>query len=248
MTSMKRILLLGDSITQFGYAADGWTALLSHHYIRRADVINRGLSGYNTRWFKERLIEKPNKLVPPFGEGSYDLVTLFLGANDAATGFQHVGLAEYRSNLIDIVTRLVEHHGITRLILITPGPIDELSWLEFMINRAKESGEEHLPTESNRTNVRAGEYAEAVKEVGRELSAIHKGKCEVVVCDLFVAMMKKGAKECLSDGLHFSPLGNQVLFETLKGVIEMNFTSLVAEAMPFDLPDYKYYERKSSSS
>lgn len=50
VTTMKRIILFGDSITQQGFNNGGWAARLASRYVRRADVYNRGLSGYNTVW------------------------------------------------------------------------------------------------------------------------------------------------------------------------------------------------------
>ena len=43
---------IGDSITQFGSDPDrsGFVALLQHHYVRAVDCVNRGLSGYNTKY------------------------------------------------------------------------------------------------------------------------------------------------------------------------------------------------------
>lgn len=45
-----KILLLGDSITQWAFRPGGWGNLLAQHYMRRADVVNRGFSGYNSSW------------------------------------------------------------------------------------------------------------------------------------------------------------------------------------------------------
>lgn len=41
----------------FQLASDerGWGAQLGHHYMRRADVINRGYGRYNTRWARHLL-------------------------------------------------------------------------------------------------------------------------------------------------------------------------------------------------
>ena len=46
----RTILLLGDSITQWSLRPNGWGNLLAQHYMRRADVVNRGFSGYNSAW------------------------------------------------------------------------------------------------------------------------------------------------------------------------------------------------------
>ena len=43
-------ILFGDSITQRGGAVGGWATRLAERYTRRADVVNRGYSGYNTAW------------------------------------------------------------------------------------------------------------------------------------------------------------------------------------------------------
>lgn len=71
----------GDSITQRGFAP-GWTGMLADAYQRKADVVNRGYSGYNTRWALQLL---PRVFPEPLPGGEPPaLVTLFFGANDAA--------------------------------------------------------------------------------------------------------------------------------------------------------------------
>jgi lysophospholipase L1-like esterase len=63
----------------------------------QADVVLRGLSGYNTRWAL--------KVLPRAMEGADPAaVTVFFGANDASLpdqvqAHQHVPLQEYQSNL-----------------------------------------------------------------------------------------------------------------------------------------------------
>ena len=47
---MDTILLFGDSITQWGWQPQGFAQRLANAYTRKLDVINRGLSGYNTDW------------------------------------------------------------------------------------------------------------------------------------------------------------------------------------------------------
>ena len=56
----EQILLVGDSLTQRGFdSKKGWVSKLASTYARRADVINRGYSGYNTN---VRFVEKETKL------------------------------------------------------------------------------------------------------------------------------------------------------------------------------------------
>jgi lysophospholipase L1-like esterase len=108
-SSIPKIVLCGDSITQFGY--EGWVSSLSRHFVRRADVVNRGLSGYNTKWYLT--------IFPAILEDQKpQLVVLFLGANDSATNPpQHVPLAQYKQNLEAIIALCP-----VPMILITPPP------------------------------------------------------------------------------------------------------------------------------
>jgi lysophospholipase L1-like esterase len=73
-----KILLLGDSLTQT--SLDGWGGGLSHRYQRRADILNRGMSGYNTRWYLE--YAKKSGIWEELG--TVQLVTIWFGANDAS--------------------------------------------------------------------------------------------------------------------------------------------------------------------
>lgn len=79
----------------------GWASLLSDAYARRADVLNRGYSGYNSRHVCS-ILEKsvfPEHVL---------FCTVFLGTNDAALPgeLQHVPLDEFETNLESIVTKV----------------------------------------------------------------------------------------------------------------------------------------------
>lgn len=96
----KKILFFGDSITQHGYNVeiDGWVAQLAHWWSRRADIINRGYSGYNSRWGR-MIIE------PIVTEEKPDMIFVFFGANDAVDESVHqfVPLLEYTDNIRSII-------------------------------------------------------------------------------------------------------------------------------------------------
>ena len=119
------IVLFGDSITQQGFGWDGgtgWVSLLSSAYSRRADVLNRGYSGYNTRHGVDLLsrvfgpqqfpipesIDRNSKRMNDDGNNQKDVlfVTIFFGANDAALQgeLQHVPLDEYGDNLSKMIS------------------------------------------------------------------------------------------------------------------------------------------------
>ncbi|KAI8614024.1 SGNH hydrolase-type esterase domain-containing protein, partial [Chytriomyces sp. MP71] len=120
------MVLIGDSLTEFGNQAHGWGATIAEVYSRRMDVMFRGFSGYNSHWLKLALPGLLRGL--GFGRqspshGDY-LFTLLIGTNDSrnASTPQHVPLETYRKNVKEIVSIL--HAGVanTRILLLTPPP------------------------------------------------------------------------------------------------------------------------------
>jgi len=107
----EEVCCFGDSITQHGHCAHGWVAGLQEAYRRRADVLNRGYSGYSSRFGVHML---PRLFGPA---RRYLFTTVFFGANDAADAAskpaQHVPLGEYEANMAAIVhaARQVSAHG-----------------------------------------------------------------------------------------------------------------------------------------
>jgi lysophospholipase L1-like esterase len=96
MVGRRHILLLGDSLTQTSF--EGWGATLANVYQRRADVVNRGYSGYTTRWYLQtRFMNEPESKL------QVELAIVFFGANDASilelNARHHVPLEEYGDNL-----------------------------------------------------------------------------------------------------------------------------------------------------
>ncbi|XP_037669402.1 isoamyl acetate-hydrolyzing esterase 1 homolog isoform X2 [Choloepus didactylus] len=208
-----RVLLFGDSITQFSFQQGGWGASLADRLVRKCDVLNRGFSGYNTRWAKiilPRLIRKGNSL------DNTVAVTIFFGANDSAlkdeNPKQHIPLDEYVANLKSMVQYLKSVDiPEDRVILITPPPLCETAWeRECIIQGCK----------LNRLNLVVGEYASACLQVARD--------CGTEVLDLWTLMQKDSQdfSSYLSDGLHLSPKGNEFLFSYLWPLIEKKVSSL----------------------
>ncbi|KAM0873399.1 hypothetical protein ACQ4PT_038085 [Festuca glaucescens] len=77
-----RLVLFGASITEQSFASGGWGAALAHHFVRQADVVLRGLSGYNTRWVLKVL----DRAMEGAAGGGADpaAVTVLFGSNDAS--------------------------------------------------------------------------------------------------------------------------------------------------------------------
>ncbi|KAL8460601.1 hypothetical protein ACS0TY_032213 [Phlomoides rotata] len=217
------IYLFGDSITEGSFTNGGWGASLANHFSRTADVVLRGYSGYNTRW---ALMVK-EKVLPPAESGGAPLaVTVFFGANDASlpdrySAFQHVPLDEYKQNLVAIVAFLKKQWASTRIILITPPPIDEAARILHP----------YVPNPSGlpeRTNEVAGRYAKECVAAAAE--------CGVAVIDIWEKMQKlpNWEKTYLSDGLHLTPNGNKVVFEEV--IAQLKDQKISPDNLPPDLP------------
>ena len=197
-TKFARILLFGDSLTQYSFAPQdgGWGAVIADHFQRRADVVNRGFSGYNTEWAKLIL---PKLLL---SKDQADVFVIFFGANDSSlpgpNPKQHVPLSSFRSNLVEMCTYL-NSIGISSssLILITPPALCESKWALT----CKEKGCET----TDRSSANTQRYAQAVLDVGQER--------DIVTLDLFGELSKKNTNldEYLSDGLHLGLQANKVL-------------------------------------
>lgn len=217
-----KIYLFGDSITEQSFENGGWGASLANHFARTADVVLRGYSGYNTRW----AVKVMERVFPADGGDAPLAVTVFFGANDASlpdrcSGFQHVPFDEYKQNLLAIVAFLKKQWPSTRIILITPPPIDEDARLlhPFFDNP---SG---LP---ERTNEAAGRYAKQCLAVAAE--------CGVPAINIWEKMQQfpNWKRAYLSDGLHLTQDGNKIVFgEVIKQLSEEQIS---LETLPADLP------------
>ena len=169
-----KLLLLGDSLTQT--SMEGWGGGLAHRYQRRADVLNRGMSGYNTRWY----IEYAQHSGIWYEPGKIALTTIFFGANDASLADQnphhHVPLDEYQANLKVLVAKTQESFPESQILLITPPPVHHEQRLIFQKQRYGDKATGIL----ERTMESAGKYAEACKAVAKEL--------DLHVLDLYTTM------------------------------------------------------------
>ncbi|XP_072263647.1 isoamyl acetate-hydrolyzing esterase 1 homolog [Pyxicephalus adspersus] len=231
MISWPRILLFGDSITQFAFEANGWGATLANKLVRRFDVLNRGLSGYNTRWAKLIL---PKLITKSSGSETTAAVTIFFGANDSAlkeeNPQQHVPLDEYADNLRSMIKYLQSVDiAPDRIILITPPPLHEPSWEKQCFIKGYKL---------NRLNAIAGEYAKACIRVGQD--------CGTEVLDLWTLMQDGGQDYTvyLSDGLHLSDKGNEFLESKLWPILEKKLGSFTL-TLPFILPYWMDVDNKN---
>ena len=249
------ILLLGDSITQLSFSASlsGWGAHIGDVYQRRADVYNRGFSGYNTDWIL-RYLESDEGFNDVFSlggdrqkngndgstdgeEGHIKLMTIFFGANDASdeklNPRQHVPLSRFQSNLRQLADLSKKNFGEKiRIIFITPPPVCHAKRLVFQKQRYKEKATGDL----ERTLELSGKYAKAVQDVAEELG--------YPCLNLWEEMQQSSGEEkktegeeslfskYLNDGLHLSQEGNIFVGQKLVQVINKSYPELCITPCP----------------
>lgn len=205
---MQYIVCLGDSLTQQGYAS-GWLSKLADYYVRRATVVNAGLSGYNSRWVLELLRDGTGRrqlLIPPAICGGGDgggvdasgqpttattptttpplFVTLLLGSNDLCNKAQHVPLGEFIANMESILklitAELQPRYGI---FLLTPPPVFEEARRTFICGER-----------SDRTLADTRLYRAAVGDVAANF-AQRNPSAHVTLVDVHSAILFHGASQ-----------------------------------------------------
>ena len=203
------ILLFGDSITQEAFGVDGnigWASLLAADYTRRADVLNRGYSGYNTNHAVELL---PRVLVPLQKMHKFLFCTVFFGANDAALAGepQHVPLERYTENVKTIVRSIRASHDCP-VVLIAPPPIEETMWGDFLKLRGQGG--------SDRSNEHTRSYGLALEQVAKENDCLFLDAWTLMEGD------KSTRGSFVFDGLHLNEKGNRALYNGLMDLLEAN--------------------------
>ena len=228
-----KIVLLGDSITQLSFSAtlSGFGAHLADVYQRRADVLNRGFSGYNTDWIIEYLSTSIGQ-EHIFGASENDrnsvrLMTIFFGANDASDKVlnerHHVPLERYKKNLESIHSMAKKSCPNAKFIILSPPPVHHKSRLKYQVDRYKEKATGKL----ERTLELSGSYANAAKEVAEHLN--------VPFLNVWQKMQDASNDwgTFLSDGLHLSKEGNLFVGENIVSLIQTNYPDLIVAPCPF---------------
>jgi len=112
---LKKLICFGDSITVGEGLSDEALGLIPR--LRQVfgtwEIINAGAGGNNTRDALARINEDVLRHNP-------DIVTVFFGANDAAT-HKMIDIMEFEGNLEAIISKT----GAEKTILISPAPVDE---------------------------------------------------------------------------------------------------------------------------
>ncbi|RDW34787.1 SGNH hydrolase-type esterase domain-containing protein [Yarrowia lipolytica] len=238
---MDKILLFGDSITQYSSDQDLTFALapaLQHLYQRKMDILVRGYSGYNTDQavqFFHHILEH---------EMGIKLVVIFFGSNDSATNEQHVPLDRYKANLEKLAQQAVDR-GI-KVILTGPAPHDELARREMFKDE---------PGVNPRSSQLQKRYSEAACEVALKMGLPSTNLWHAFATDAgwepgmpFPSTVEGEGNEhetsvtkYLKDGLHFAGPGYKVWYDELVKVIGERYPGLSAENLPMVMPLWREF-------
>ncbi len=212
--------------------------ILTHYYSRKADIFNRGYSGYNSNHGLAMMrTHIARGIWPTTHAGSSakaqasqpeTIVTLFFGANDSClpgsiSDFQAVPLDTYRSNLRAMVELLKGADGKqnphVHLILVGPPQVDGAAWGATCQNKYK------LPSPPiTRDLAHTATYAEASKSLATELQLPY----------INTWSFTSDTASMLEDGLHLSERGNHKLFKVVNLVIQQHFPTLTSDKLPVD--------------
>lgn len=213
-TSLPKIILFGDSLTQWSFLSKdskGLGDVLTAHFKGRAIVENEGQAGWNSTWLRptfEHIIER----VRNHETQSPLLFTIWLGANDAAPPeyAAHVPIAKYEENLRLFVESILSEPKMeqTKVVLITPPPINvpdpskDENKDEFDLGPAvrKAFREAEMEKKGYKTFVNKARYAARVMEIAKSFCKSDYRE-RVVGLDFWRAVVNFQLKEDERDGL-----------------------------------------------
>lgn len=231
----KRVYLIGDSLIELSFNPLNDFPLgsaLSHVFRRRADVFNRGLSGYSTKWMssqfdriKSELQEAPDVF----------MVVLLVGTNDSVLDGNphHVGLDEFKNNLAKMVSEINTLSPFAAVMLVTPPPCS-LPLINGPNSKLSKSG-----------RARSNESVEKYAAVVREVAGAPDNK-QVLLADLHANLSKAHVEDYLSDGVHLNGNGYKVLFVLIFQALEAFEGDLIP--LPLTEPHFSVKIKQSLNS
>lgn len=241
-TDYNKFLMFGDSITEFAFdqfPGPGKEiqyclgAALQNAYARKLQVLQRGFSGYTSR--------DGVPLVKSILKAEHDDVAesqkikigyVFFGTNDArkkgksSDNKEHIPLDTYVSNMKLIVEEFKKRD--IPVIVVTPGAHDQKLW--------DSSHPQDLLTGDYRDNETNKLYQDALKEHIKDTPLL-------CFYDIMMEWKEKNSatpqddfSELLSDGIHLSGTGYQVLFDALMDLIDQHYKEQSPALLTYRFP------------
>ncbi|KAH6836966.1 SGNH hydrolase-type esterase superfamily protein [Perilla frutescens var. hirtella] len=224
-----QFVLFGSSIVQMSFNVGGWGAVFADLYARKADVMLRGYSGWNSRMALQVL----DKVFPKDEPVQPSLVILYFGGNDSTNPHpsglgSHVPLPEFIENMRKMITHIKSLSDETRIICLSSPPVNEARIRELF---------GYALDEQARTNEGCRIYSEKLVELCKEM--------DVEAINLWTAIQERDdwANSCFLDGMHFSAEGSKtVVKEILKVLKRVDWEpSLYWLKMPSEFPENSPY-------
>ncbi|ORY44051.1 SGNH hydrolase [Rhizoclosmatium globosum] len=217
-----QILLLGDSLTEFGSLdATGWALNLSRRYSRKMTVSARGFSGYNSYWLN---LATP-RLLNEFPTNRTKLVVLMIGTNDSVLkgrSPQHVSIDRYQHYLNEISKNIRQITRNARILMVTPPPISSPVVFDYYTFESMK------------------QYRVACLNAFERIYEIEGDRVAVLdMWELFGGNQTyldpnydpKSLDTYFSDGLHFKGKGHELMYKGVLSVIETKWPELNADNM-----------------
>ncbi|XP_013627442.1 PREDICTED: GDSL esterase/lipase At2g38180-like [Brassica oleracea var. oleracea] len=217
-----QIVLFGSSIVQYSFINGGWGATLADVYSRTADIILRGYGGWNSRYALKVL----DQVFPKDAVVQPSLVIVYFGGNDSKAPHPsghgpHVPLSEFVENMRKIGEHLLSLSDKTRVIFLSPPPMNETQIQLVFGNAIK-----------GRSNEACRPYAEALLNLCNEIN--------VKSVDLWNAIQQQDdwLNTCFTDGIHFTAKASEVVVkEVLKVVKEADWKPCLHwKSLPVEFP------------
>lgn len=228
-----QFVLFGSSIVQQCFSNEGWGSILADVYARKADILLRGYTGWNSR----RALQVLDQVFPKDDPIQPSLVIVYFGGNDSMGPHRsglgpHVPLEEYVENMRRIALHLKGLSATIRIIFLSCPPVHQGKLLDTQSKTSK------VLSEVVRTNELCQKYSEACIKLCAELG--------VKAVDLFSAIQRRddGSGVCFTDGIHLSGEGSKVVVEeVIKVIKEADWKpSLYWKSMPTEFSEDSEYD------
>lgn len=214
-----KLVMFGDSITQFSFEPLFMGCKLLADYVRRMDVLNRGFGGYTSDHAKVIL---PSILSC---EPLTRVLILFFGTNDAVEGSNHVPIDRYLKNMEEMINLVIGK--LIKLIVIGPGIHDTYTYC----NRTGVP----LPIVSN---IKYKQYSDQLSLVCKNLLVPYiniwsklqhaSGYTE----EQLLNEDYPNLLDLITDGIHYTARAYEIVYKLIKTTIKDYYPELQSDALP----------------
>lgn len=233
MNKNKKILLLGDSITQYSFDLknNGWSIHLNDYYTGKVDILNRSREAHTTKSILPFIKEYFNEQNKDQYISNIDMVIVTLGSNDASDPTkivdkewtQYTSLDEYEKYINDMID-LFKQNNVKYILLVTPPQMNTDNWNKYSTKYFK------LPT-----GIKSYEltklYADRLIEIKNK-----KTENNIYLVNMWE---NKWGHTAFVDGLHLSKEGNKLFFTILKNTIDA-IEEMNPKNLRYNIPDFAF--------